>query len=610
MSNVDGIVSGLSTSTLITQLMSLEKQGQTRLTTQKTAVQDDIKALQAVNLAVGSLRSLASDMVKPTTWSAMSASSSNTAVATVSAGATATPGAFAFHVDHLAKAASMVSTGTVGSLGATIASGPLTITKAGGSPVSVDVGDGSLASVVAAVNQSGTGVKAAAVEVASGQLKLQLTASATGTAAAFTVGGTLLGIGSLTELQAAQDAQLTVGSGAASYTITSATNAVTALPGVTINLKAEGDTSVDVSRDSSKVADKVQELVNAVNAARTAITSRSGYDASTKTAGVLLGESSVQSFVSSLSEAITGTSGALNPGIAGIALSRDGSTTFDRGKFIAAFDADPEGITRRLTTGDPGSGPVRLLNAANAVRPGTYDVVVTSAATRATRTGATVATLGAQTIDVKVGTTTASYAVADGATIEAVAAGLTASMAAKGFGMTASVDAGRLVLRTSAYGTNAGFSVRSTATDSGLVSTAGTYEAVAGTDVAGTINGLVANGKGQVLTGVNGTATAGLAVTATASGTLTYAPGVVQRVASLADKVSDPGTGSLTRLIQGKNDRVASLTSAISAWDIRLALREQTIRTQFTNMESALGKLKNQSTWLAGQLGSLPSGNG
>jgi len=40
----------------------------------------------------------------------------------------------------------------------------------------------------------------------------------------------------------------------------------------------------------------------------------------------------------------------------------------------------------------------------------------------------------------------------------------------------------------------------------------------------------------------------------------------------------------------------------IADWDDRLASREALLKTQYANLETALGKLKDQSTWLAGQL--------
>ena len=67
----------------------------------------------------------------------------------------------------------------------------------------------------------------------------------------------------------------------------------------------------------------------------------------------------------------------------------------------------------------------------------------------------------------------------------------------------------------------------------------------------------------------------------------------------------DFGTGSITTAISGRKTRISQLNDQISNWDVRLAAREATLRAQFATMETALGKLKDQSSWLAGQLASL-----
>ena len=64
---------------------------------------------------------------------------------------------------------------------------------------------------------------------------------------------------------------MTVGSGAGSYTVTSATNTVSGLlPGVTVNLKQQSATpvTVTVKRDDAGIADKVQALIDAANQCR------------------------------------------------------------------------------------------------------------------------------------------------------------------------------------------------------------------------------------------------------------------------------------------------------------------------------------------------------
>ena len=89
----------------------------------------------------------------------------------------------------------------------------------------------------------------------------------------------------------------------------------------------------------------------------------------------------------------------------------------------------------------------------------------------------------------------------------------------------------------------------------------------------------------------------------------TAVPGVAQRLLAVATRASDATTGTLVTLATGKDDEAKSLQGRIDDWDLRLEMRQKTLTNQFTAMESALSKLKNQSSWLESQLGSLPTWN-
>jgi flagellar hook-associated protein 2 len=83
--------------------------------------------------------------------------------------------------------------------------------------------------------------------------------------------------------------------------------------------------------------------------------------------------------------------------------------------------------------------------------------------------------------------------------------------------------------------------------------------------------------------------------------------GVVQRLVEVADDATNATTGVLTKLADGRDTLARDLQDRIDDWDDRLALRRQTLVRQFTGMETALSSLKQQSSWLAGQLASLPT---
>jgi flagellar hook-associated protein 2 len=87
----------------------------------------------------------------------------------------------------------------------------------------------------------------------------------------------------------------------------------------------------------------------------------------------------------------------------------------------------------------------------------------------------------------------------------------------------------------------------------------------------------------------------------------TYSPGLAQRMDSLAGDAVRTGTGRLSQIIAGNQSQIDELDVKISDWDTRLAAKEAGYRTQYANLETALGKLKSQGTWLSGQLSSLPT---
>jgi flagellar hook-associated protein 2 len=61
----------------------------------------------------------------------------------------------------------------------------------------------------------------------------------------------------------------------------------------------------------------------------------------------------------------------------------------------------------------------------------------------------------------------------------------------------------------------------------------------------------------------------------------------------------------LQGLIQRRTATISDLNDQVSAWDVRLDLRQQALQRQFTNLEVAMGKMQEQSKWLAGQLATL-----
>lgn len=83
--------------------------------------------------------------------------------------------------------------------------------------------------------------------------------------------------------------------------------------------------------------------------------------------------------------------------------------------------------------------------------------------------------------------------------------------------------------------------------------------------------------------------------------------GFAARVQSIATAASDSTTGTLTSVLTGRNSTIGRLQDSIDAWDLRLELRRTTLTRQYTALEVALSNMQAQSSWLAGQIASLPT---
>ena len=377
MATVDGLVSGLDTTTIISQLMSIERTPQTRLKTSLTAQQADVTAYQAINTKMAALQTAAEKVALASTWSQGKAGSSSAAV-TATAGTGAVAGSVTVSVTSLAAAGSRIGTVTYDALTSapSTAVAPLTITgpkSAAGQTFTSK--DGSLTSLVSEINAaSDLGVRAAAVQTKAGQWQLQLTSTATGSANDFAVTGA-----AFSTVTKAADATLHVGDANAGYDITSAGNTIEGvLPGVTVKATSLAtDVRVDVEQDTASVTSAVQALVDAANGVLSTIaaqTKRGTVSPSGTTgAGALAGDAAMRGLATKVLNAVTYAVGGSSAAGLGIQSTRDGSLTFDATKFGTALAERPDATKALLqgtATGSEGVA-VRLAGVAKAATQST-----------------------------------------------------------------------------------------------------------------------------------------------------------------------------------------------------------------------------------------------
>lgn len=347
-STIDGLVSGLSTSSLISQLMQVEAAPQNRLQTKVSTEQTKLNAYQSVNSKLAALETAADNVSTLSNWRTTKATSSSSSVA-ATGGTTGVTGTVTFDVVNLARA--QVTTARVAGTGDIASGGTLQLTTGTNDPVAIDISaDRSAAGVASAINaKSATlGVRASVITTTDGETVLQLSGTKTGAANAFTLTGLDAGT---TDAVAAQDATLKVGDpNTGGYTVGSASNTFTNLiSGSSITVtKPEENVTVEVTGDSGSIAAKMKALVDAANSALKEIDTQSATSGTKKSA--LSGDFTVRQASTKILSAVSGgltDFGSLSQ--LGIQLTRDGTLSFDAEKFKTAYEASPDSIKTAST---------------------------------------------------------------------------------------------------------------------------------------------------------------------------------------------------------------------------------------------------------------------
>ncbi len=283
-------------------------------------------------------------LAEPATWTATTAISSSTA-ATVATAAGAVTGSVRFDVTAVASAA-FTASAVVGRNDQLAAPGSTITLTQGSTSTQVTLAATDVESVATAINAAGGGVRAAALKVADGQYRLQLTSTTTGTAGTFSVDGLA---GHDTIRRAGTDAVIDLGAG---LTLTSSDGTfVDVLPGTTVKVTALATgVEVGVRRDDAAASAATKSLVDGLNTLLQDIKSHTRTKVagdSTSTAGPLVGDGLLRSLSQRLVASASG--GASGTAPVGIQTTRDGQLSFDAKAFADTIAADPVAARAMVT---------------------------------------------------------------------------------------------------------------------------------------------------------------------------------------------------------------------------------------------------------------------
>ena len=248
-------------------------------------------------------------------------SPSSQTLLTASVSSTAAVGTFTVTVNQLASAQQVVSRAAtaVSSSNADIvsgASGTFSFQVGGGAIQTVNLGaDGTLEDLRNGINDLGAGVGASILNTGTEAVpafRLVLSSNDTGASNAITISADDTDLDTVTTgvdtFQAAQDAEVVLGTGAEAVTITRSTNTLTdVISGLSLNLQAEDENNpvtISVTQDSDAVKEGISSFVNAFNEVVTFINDRTAFDVETGERGLFVGDSLARTVLDRLRQSV------------------------------------------------------------------------------------------------------------------------------------------------------------------------------------------------------------------------------------------------------------------------------------------------------------------
>ena len=645
--------------TIVDNLIKIDSAPVTNMQSQVSSLQSRVSAYQSLNTKLSALSNAANTMLFGTTeapliqpysyadrladsiFAKCSVTSTNDSIISATASNAISGGNYSIQVTGLAQAESMASSGFADATSAQTGTGTITIATGSSAPVTITINstNSTLRGVRDAINNANAGVTATIVNSGSSSNPYQLLirANNTGTANSFTVTSSLSGGQALSfaQTQQAKDAQFSMNG----VNITKSSNTVSdIIDGVTLTLKAktDGPVIVSVAKDFDSIASALQNCVTAYNAVNSFISSQFTYNTTTKTAGVLAGDTTLRNvqsllrnpFNQSVSNRYTNYRAASQ---IGLEFDRDGNLTLDASKFQDALTNNFTAVAALfLGDGTAAGGAtasdsrVTCAGQTSATQSGSYSVQVDSLAQQASVVGGqTLTTLSAdETLTITSGTASAVVPLLAGDSISTVLSKINSALSNQNMAVNASDDGtGKIEITTNGYGSAQNITVVSDGDGSAGTTGFGTSPISAtGTDITGEINGDPAIGNGLTLTGAAGQPEEGLSLNIAQSttgdyGTVTVAPAtdgvegssILTSLFSALQALTDPLSNLLQSATDGINQNITALKKSISSYQDRLETERQMLTDEFNRADEALRLLSVNQAQLSSQLATLLS---
>lgn len=657
-------MSVIDVNSIVTQLMTVERQPLQKFDVKNVAIQAKISAYGGIKSALATFQTAAQAFSSAESFNVVTGSSSAADFVGISVTKAAAASNFSVEVSQLAKNQKLAS-GSYVATTTPVGTGTLTIdfgkyTTSGSTTtftsnpdktsatITIDSSNNTLAGVRDAINNAKAGVSASIVNDGSGY-KLTIVSSDTGESNALRISANDTGDGNntdaaglsslaynaatggvtnLSELQVAQNSKLKIDG----IDISKSTNTISdAIEGVTLNLKQITTTpaSMTVSSNTGSIKTSVQAFVKAYNALTKSLNDATSYNAETKQAALLNGDSTIRTIQYSLRNVlidnVEGTGGDIKSlSQVGISVDKSGVMSLNSTKFDSAIAQDPQAVISLFSSNARSTDTMIRIDSFDKAASNTANlpISVINNASQATYTTSALSFSGAagtfsvnssnKTFSLKVNDVAASITLNEGSYTPAQLAAelqtrINSDSSLQAAGAKVSVSIGsdnKIVIKNALYGSASKLNITSDLLGTGVSG------ALVGQDVQVKAGNDTLTGVGQQVTMSNGLKFSVLGGAAsspdgTYRGMISASNGIGSKLNSMLEKLLS-STGEIASKIDGLNSQSKNITKQSAAFSRRLVDIEARYRKQYAALDVSVSAMQNTSTWLTTQLANLP----
>ncbi len=501
-----------------------------------------------------------------------------------------------------------------------LSSPPAGTVQVNGADVTIDLSSDSLQDIADAIDTV-EGVSATVVtETVDGQTQYRLEiVGDTGTPTLVDDGNVLVTLGVLQktiahEVDAAQDSVFTIDG----VTMTRSTNAVDdAIENVQLQLLQETTDAVTITieRDTEATVSAIEDFVSYYNKTVELINANQDFDVYTEEGGAFFGSPVILNLEADLRRQVSALVDTMGGDLKlasqiGVTTGTDDQLVFDAAAFRAALEADPVGVERLFgVVTEASNAEIEVLDYTSATRDSGsagYAIEITQVATRPTALSTSlpggIVADETLTINGKQVTLSAGMSLQDAADL------LNSLFTAQNMSLSASVEGDRLQIVHDVWGDSHQIAISSSlddgvgGTDLGGA-TAGEIATYVGQDVAGTINGEPATGRGRLLTGAEGTDVEGLQLRVTSTttggkGVVRISKGIAARMRDFVEAATDPDTGAVTRAAEGITTEIEAIDEQIAEIEAEVERYIKQLQSDFAVMETRMSQSTALLDWM------------